>query len=989
MRLQVRQVLPGSRSLLKSTAVGRGFLRGGDPWTGKRGTAMRCSVLLLVEIGMAAALAPVGAAAFTIEGVEDTRVYADRVAFRVSTTAGYDCTVALDGAAVPTDEFVEVDRPDYHELFVEAVEQGTAAITSQTVRFIVRDRARGNSEWGLPPSVRYPLIDSAAAEFAGARLVIVTPPAYPVGIEIPVIALVEEGGGRRVGVNGIVTAPERPDLSLRLLRGVGSAFLPPATTPGSLAYTARIHGVSTPIETTIEADPPWTAVSGTLSAATIWGEDARMHVTGDLTVAAGATLTIAAGSVVMLAERVEVNVLGALVVNGTRERPVVFTPETRSRPWGGLLFRTSASVAEMTGAIFTGSGADDNWMDSAPDDVHSHRDEQPLLYVVNGARATLTDCYIVDNEGQAGHGDDATITMTRCLVQRCTVGGQYNGGSVTLAGCAFIEFPGYAAPFSDDDSDAIYFTGGTHSLTDCLVGWCLDDGVDAGSGAGGTVEIRGSWFEACYHEALAWSSGSGTRRPMIRDTVAINCGQGIESGWGTPVVDADRCFCTNNLVGARFGDNYDWDYNGSLTVTNSLLLYNRRNIWGRTWDDWTERLGQMDLRGNFVCAADPLHPDNTVWDPPVHADRLIPFMPVPEGDVGVGWALPVGAVFDLAHLASGVPVGLSTFTTMPVSVNWRAASDQGPLGAGTLEFAPGQTLQFISLGTGGMGDPTVFELTLADPVNAELAGKPRLHILRNTTLIPAGSVWKYYDGPTDQGTAWRELAFDDSAWSEGPAELGYGDGDEATVIQGGPSDNRHPTAYFRRRFDVTDPAAFDTLLVDLQRDDGGVVYINGREVLRSNMPPGTITYTTWAAGTTSDEDAFYRYEAGADLLVAGTNIVAVEIHQANATSSDVSFDLALLGVPVPPVLGQGFVRGDANGDGRLDVSDAVKMLRVLFAGVATDCEDALDANDDGTMDIADAVYVLAYLFGGGTEIPAPFPAPGEDPTDDGLGCERV
>ena len=55
------------------------------------------------------------------------------------------------------------------------------------------------------------------------------------------------------------------------------------------------------------------------------------------------------------------------------------------------------------------------------------------------------------------------------------------------------------------------------------------------------------------------------------------------------------------------------------------------------------------------------------------------------------------------------------------------------------------------------------------------------------TLIQTGAVWKYLDNGSDQGVAWRASAFDDSAWKAGPAELGYGDGGEKTVVIDGPS----------------------------------------------------------------------------------------------------------------------------------------------------------------------------------------------------------
>ncbi len=82
-----------------------------------------------------------------------------------------------------------------------------------------------------------------------------------------------------------------------------------------------------------------------------------------------------------------------------------------------------------------------------------------------------------------------------------------------------------------------------------------------------------------------------------------------------------------------------------------------------------------------------------------------------------------------------------------------------------------------------------------------------------------------------------------------------------------------------------------------------------------------------------------------------------------------------------------FVRGDANEDSSLDIADPVKVLLYLFASAgAIRCEDAADGNDDGALDVSDAVFLLRYLFLGGLPPPAPFPAPGSDPTSDLLCC---
>ncbi len=179
------------------------------------------------------------------------------------------------------------------------------------------------------------------------------------------------------------------------------------------------------------------------------------------------------------------------------------------------------------------------------------------------------------------------------------------------------------------------------------------------------------------------------------------------------------------------------------------------------------------------------------------------------------------------------------------------------------------------------------------------AASSRSGKLADTVLVPQGSAWKYNDTGSDLGAAWRATGYDDSAWASGPAELGYGDGGEETAISYGPDPkNKRPCYYFRQSFDVADPSVHASLLVSFLRDDGCVVYLNGTEVARSNMPLGQITYGTWASSD-SEGNAWHQVPVSADLLVAGKNIVAAEVHQVNATSSDVSFDLELTGSSTP------------------------------------------------------------------------------------------
>lgn len=168
------------------------------------------------------------------------------------------------------------------------------------------------------------------------------------------------------------------------------------------------------------------------------------------------------------------------------------------------------------------------------------------------------------------------------------------------------------------------------------------------------------------------------------------------------------------------------------------------------------------------------------------------------------------------------------------------------------------------------------------------------------SVVPQGAEWKYLDNGSNQGTNWISRTFNDATWDSGPAELGYGDSDEATVVSYGPSSSsKYITTYFRHQFFVEDPSQYASLTLGLLRDDGGVVYLNGREVFRSNMP-ATHDYVTraTAAVDAADEGTFFEANLSPTALLPGTNQLAVEIHQSSSSSSDMSFDLYLKALSV-------------------------------------------------------------------------------------------
>jgi hypothetical protein len=128
----------------------------------------------------------------------------------------------------------------------------------------------------------------------------------------------------------------------------------------------------------------------------------------------------------------------------------------------------------------------------------------------------------------------------------------------------------------------------------------------------------------------------------------------------------------------------------------------------------------------------------------------------------------------------------------------------------------------------------------------------------------------------------------------GSGQFGYGDGDEATVIPFGPvASNKWRAAYFRRVVNLS--AAPSTATLSWLADDGAVLYVNGVEVTRDNMPTGPIDYSTFASsGRWNAQESLVRsVTVPAGLLRAGTNVIAAEVHQDAANSSDLSFDASL------------------------------------------------------------------------------------------------
>lgn len=182
-------------------------------------------------------------------------------------------------------------------------------------------------------------------------------------------------------------------------------------------------------------------------------------------------------------------------------------------------------------------------------------------------------------------------------------------------------------------------------------------------------------------------------------------------------------------------------------------------------------------------------------------------------------------------------------------------------------------------------------------------------------LVALGSEWKFLDDGSDLGASdlvvgqpgygagnWKRGSFEDAGWGSGAGPLGYGGISETTlntiVRYGDDPTMRHRTTYFRKSFQVDQSGRFVSLDMRVLRDDGVVIYLNGVEVARSGFPAETIVVTaqTFADGVFgSNEGTLVEFSVPIGLLKQGTNVVAVEVHQASDFSSDLGFDLELVG----------------------------------------------------------------------------------------------
>lgn len=160
------------------------------------------------------------------------------------------------------------------------------------------------------------------------------------------------------------------------------------------------------------------------------------------------------------------------------------------------------------------------------------------------------------------------------------------------------------------------------------------------------------------------------------------------------------------------------------------------------------------------------------------------------------------------------------------------------------------------------------------------------------TAVFAENTWRYSLGVLAPANVWIMPGFDDSSWEEGPGGIGYGDGDDNSIIPSSPS------VFLRREFEVADTSKIEMALLHADYDDAFVAYLNGVEIARANIGvPGTMP--PYYQYSDTDHEA-QMYQGGtpesfpvsksmlSQLLTDGTNTLAIQVHNVTANSSDLS-----------------------------------------------------------------------------------------------------
>lgn len=765
----------------------------------------------------------------------------------------------------------------------------------------------------------------AAAVSAQGGINIVTPAGYVPNVPFLVrVELTNESGAiaREIWDAEAFLFSDNPGVTLStnkvvLRNGLGTALV---TLNGSADFklTVKVNGNEGTRAVQSLAAAPIQEFSGTLTGAeTVWGGVVR--VSGNLTVPVGHTLTISSNTLVMVdgvasgTTGIRILVNGTVNSLGTALHPVVITCANPGLNWGQIVHESPVpSRYEYT--FFSKAGR-------APGEGHTGTG--PAIRPRNST-VTFQSCVISDltydttNIGKIMMGSDSSVTFRDCVLARARMGPELAGTGVVCDGTWITDM------YGPDDSDGIYLhnaAGKSIELRNGVIASGNDDAIDT-LNADVTVEnciIRDWPNPAEDAKGISVFHGNVSLKRCLLANVYV--GASAKSSGPATLLEVDHCtiISITQGVAATYKDNATAG-NITINVSNSIV----KSPDALSSDFGPEKFASVTFNilseawpglGNLVV--DPLFVNESAGDyhlqpgsPAIDAGD--PSYPLDEdgsrSDIGYYKGTSSGTGF--FAMITAPAAGSTFYAPTNLTVSAAAVANEGTVES--IDIYEGTNLLARTQGSPGSAEWNVrrvgsYSLTAvarhssglvatSGPVNVNITAGPAS---TTNVLVAAGSEWRYLDNGSDQGTTWIQESFNDSGWALNKGEFGYGDGDEITPISFGPnSSDKYPTTYFRKNFVLSDAAGVQTLVLGLLRDDGAVVYLNGREAFRISMPVGLPNYRTYA--TSAVDYNWERVELSPAFLKTGTNMLAVEVHQGSRSSSDLSFDLELIGMAPAP-----------------------------------------------------------------------------------------
>ncbi|MBN1419485.1 MAG: lamin tail domain-containing protein [Planctomycetes bacterium] len=178
------------------------------------------------------------------------------------------------------------------------------------------------------------------------------------------------------------------------------------------------------------------------------------------------------------------------------------------------------------------------------------------------------------------------------------------------------------------------------------------------------------------------------------------------------------------------------------------------------------------------------------------------------------------------------------------------------------------------------------------------APNTRAAVASANAIIPHGATWAYRKGTSEPPADWYTEAFDDSSWERGRMPIGYGIGREATEL----ADmlNGYMSVYSRIRFEIDDPTAFASLVLEAEYDDGYVVYVNGQEAARLDYgSPGEVMPYDAPAADGPLDPRLATHPLDPSLFRPGWNTMAVQAANEAINNRDFYLDIVLNGTIDP------------------------------------------------------------------------------------------